>query len=104
MSVLFEFSIFPTDQGESVSDHVSEVIRMVKESGVEYRVTPMGTIIETEKPAEALAIVEKAAAILEKRGCRRIYCSIKLDIRAGKSGRLEQKVRSVEQKIGEVRR
>jgi len=104
MSVLMEFSIFPTDQGESVSDHVSAVIRIIKESGVDYRVTAMGTIIETDQPAEALAIVDKAATILQQKGCRRIYSSIKLDIRAGKAGRLEQKVRSVEQKIGEVRR
>lgn len=104
MSVLMEFSIFPTDQGESVSDHVSEVIRMIKASGVDYRLTPMGTVIETEQLAEALAVVERAATILQERDCRRIYSTIKLDLRAGKSGRLEQKVRSVEQKIGEVRR
>ncbi len=103
MSVLMEFSIFPTDQGESVSVHVSEVIRMIRESGVDYRLTPMGTIIETEELAEALTIVEKAGAILQGRNCRRIYSAVKLDIRADKNGRLEQKVRSVEQKIGEVR-
>ncbi len=103
MSVLMEFSIFPTDQGESVSAHVSEVIRMIRESGVEYRLTPMGTIIETEELSEALAVVERATAILEERNCRRIYSAVKLDIRAGKSGRLEQKIRSVEEVIGEVR-
>ncbi len=103
MSVLMEFSIFPTDQGESVSAHVSEVIRMIRESGVDYRLTPMGTIIETEGLAEALAMVEKAGTLLRGRDCRRIYSTIKLDIRADRNGRLEQKVRSVEQKIGEVR-
>ena len=103
MSVLMEFSIFPTDQGESVSAHVSEVIRMIRESGVDYRLTPMGTVIETEELTEALAVVEKAGAILQGRDCRRIYSAVKLDIRAGKSGRLQQKIRSVEQKIGEVR-
>jgi uncharacterized protein (TIGR00106 family) len=100
VSVLMEFSIFPTDQGESVSSHVSEVIRMVRDSGVDYRLTSMGTVIETENLTEALAVVERAALILQDRDCRRIYSSIKLDIRAGKGGRLEQKIRSVEEKIG----
>ena len=104
MSVLMEFSIFPTDQGESVSAHVGEVIRMIRESGVNYRLTPMGTVIETDQLAEALALVEKAGAILQARDCRRIYSAIKLDIRVGQGARLEQKIRSVEQKIGEVRR
>ena len=103
MSVLMEFSIFPTDQGESVSAHVGEVIRMIRESGVDYRLTPMGTVIETEQLAEALALVEKAGEILQARDCRRIYSAIKLDIRMGKSGRMQQKIRSVENKIGDVR-
>lgn len=102
MSTLMEFSIFPTDQGESVSAHVSEVVRMIRESRVEYRLTPMGTVIETEDVSHALAIVEKAAEILRQRDCRRIYSAIKLDIRAGERARLEQKIRSVAEKIGEV--
>jgi len=102
MSVLMEFSIFPTDQGESVSAHVSEVIRMIRDSGVAYRLTPMGTVIETEELPDALVILEQAAAILKQRDCRRVYSAIKLDIREGKSARLEQKIRSVTQKIGAV--
>jgi len=100
VSVLMELAIFPTDQGESVSSHVSEVIRMIRDSGVDYRLTPMGTIVETEEVSQALAIVERAARILQDRDCRRIYSTIKLDIRPGKGGRMEQKVRSVEEKIG----
>jgi len=100
MSVLLELSIFPIDKGESVSAHVSEVVRMIRDSGIDYRLTPMGTVIETEVLSDALAIVERAASILQDRGCRRVYSAIKLDIRDGKSGRLEQKIRSVEEKIG----
>jgi len=100
MSVLLEFSIFPTDKGESVSTYVSEVVRMIRDSGFDYRLTPMGTVIETEEVSEALAVVERAAGILRERDCRRVYSSIKLDIRVGKRGRLKQKIRSVEEKIG----
>jgi len=100
VSVLMEFSIFPTDQGESVSAHVSEVIRMIRDSGVDHQLTPMGTVIETEDLSEALAVVERAAGILKQRDCKRIYSAIKLDIREGRSGRIEQKIRSVEEKIG----
>jgi len=102
MSVLMEFSMFPTDKGESVSPYVAEVIRMIREAGVSYRLTPMGTVIETEKLAEALAIVEQAEQVLRRQDCRRIYSSIKLDIRVGKANRMEAKIRSVAEKIGEV--
>ncbi|NBC13459.1 MAG: MTH1187 family thiamine-binding protein [Gammaproteobacteria bacterium] len=102
MSVLMEFSIFPTDQGESVSAQVSEVIRMVRESGLEYRLTPMGTVVETDSVGEALALVERAAAVLESLGCRRVYSAIKLDIRSNQDGRMSGKIESVEARVGQV--
>ncbi len=63
----------------------------------------MGTIIETAELGDALALVERAYQLLERQGCRRVYSSLKLDIRQGKDQRLAQKIRSVEEKIGTVR-
>lgn len=102
MSVLLEFSMFPTDKGESVSTYVSQVIAMIRASGVDYQLTPMGTIIETDDLATALGIVELAQQILDAEGCNRIYSSLKLDIRKGSRGRLKGKLESVREKIGEV--
>lgn len=101
MSVLLEFSMFPTDKGESVSEYVSQVIHMIRSSGVPYKLTAMGTIIETETLAGAFEIVQQAYAVLEPHS-NRVYCSLKADIRKEKSGRLEGKISSVEAKIGKV--
>ncbi|MDY7027664.1 MAG: MTH1187 family thiamine-binding protein [Spirochaetota bacterium] len=101
MSVLMEFSMFPTDKGEGVSQYVSEVIRMIRESGLNYRLTPMGTVIETDSMEEALEMLRKAHLLLDKES-RRIYCSAKFDIRKGSSDRLEGKIASIEGKIGKV--
>ena len=103
MSVLLEFSMFPTDKGESVSAYVSQVIKMIAETGVEYRLTAMGTVVETKTLKQALEIVEKAYQVLDDQGCRRIYSSLKLDIRRDKENRLSGKVASVKAKIGDVR-
>ncbi|MFO7940711.1 MAG: MTH1187 family thiamine-binding protein [Bacteroidales bacterium] len=102
MSVLLEFAIFPTDKGDSVSEYVSQVIKMIDESGVSYKLTPMGTIIETETLSDALQVVEDAYAILEPHS-ERVYSSMTLDIRKGKEHRLEGKIASIEQKIGAVK-
>lgn len=101
MSVLLEFAMFPTDKGESVSAQVSQIIEMIRESGVTYQLTPMGTVIETETMAEALDIVQKSYDVLEP-NCNRIYSSLKFDIRKGKSNCMKEKMKSVEGKIGEV--
>ena len=103
MSVLLEFSMFPTDKGESVSAYVSPVIKMIAATGVEYRLTAMGTLVEAPTLRQALEIVEKAYEVLEQKGCRRVYSSLKLDIRQGKENRLSGKVESVKEKIGHVR-
>ena len=98
MSVLVEFAIFPTDKGESKSEYVAKVIKMIKDSGVDYQFTAMGTIIETPTVKEGLEIVEKAYEILQI-DCSRIYSTIKIDYRKGYKNRLQQKVKSVESKI-----
>lgn len=101
MSVLMNFAMFPTDQGPSVSEFVSKVIDMINKSGVSYKLTAMGTIIETETLAEAQEIVQKAYDILEPYSDR-VYSTIHFDIRKNKTGRLSQKIESIENKIGKV--
>ncbi|WP_456484710.1 MTH1187 family thiamine-binding protein [Desulfurobacterium sp.] len=99
MSVLVEFAMFPTDKGESVSKYVSRIIKMIDESGVEYKLTPMGTVFETDTIEEALEIIKKAYKELEP-DCNRIYSTIKFDIRKGRKNRMKQKIESVEKRIG----
>jgi uncharacterized protein (TIGR00106 family) len=94
--------MFPLDQGDSLSSHVSQLIQLIRDSGAEYRLTAMGTIIETEQLDTALALVDRCNQLLEQRGCQRIYATIKLDIRQGPSGRLHEKIESIERKIGAV--
>jgi uncharacterized protein (TIGR00106 family) len=102
MSVLLEFSMFPTDKGESVSPYVSKIIQMIRDSGANYQLTPMGTIIESDDIENALNLVKQAYEILDKAGCNRIYSSLKFDIRKGKKNRLQAKVNSIREKIGSV--
>jgi len=102
MSYLVSLSIFPTDKGESVSPYVSKVIKLIKESGLPYKLTPMATIIETEDINEVFKIMDKAYKILQEEGCNRIYTVMTVDYRKGRSNRMEQKIKSVEKRIGEV--
>lgn len=101
MSVLVEFSMFPTDKGESVSKYVSRILKMIQQSGVKYKLSPMGTVFETEQMQDALDLINKAYRELEP-DCGRIYTNIKMDIRKGKSDRIHTKIKSIEDKIGIV--
>ncbi len=96
-----QFAMFPTDKGASASPYVSRVIAMIRESGLPYQLSAMGTIIETETIEEAQAIVTKAYSLLQK-DCTRVYCTVTFDIRDGKNGRMQKKITSIEEKIGKV--
>jgi len=101
MSVLLEFAMFPTDKGDSVSQYVSKIVKMIDESGCRYKLTAMGTIIETETLSEALTIVNRSYEILEPFS-KRVYSTMNIDIQKDKSGRMEKKINSIVSKIGDV--
>ena len=96
--VLLEMSITPLGKGESVSQYVAECLELVDESGLDYELHAMGTIVEGEL-AEVLELMRRC---IEQTATHsdRVTCAAKLDFRRGRSGRLKSKVASVEQKLG----
>jgi uncharacterized protein (TIGR00106 family) len=102
MSVLLEMSMFPTDKTESKSAYVSEVIKVIQQSGFNYQLTPMATIIETPTMQEALNVAQACYEVLDKLECNRVYATLKFDIRKNYKNRMQQKVESIRSKIGEV--
>lgn len=95
--VLLEFSMTPLGKGESVSPYVARSLEIVSQSGLDYRLHAMGTVIEGEWD-EVMAVVTKCYEAMSA-DCNRVTCSIKIDARAGASGRLVSKVQSVQEKI-----
>ena len=102
---IVEVSVVPLGTGTtSVSQYVAQAAGVLPgEKDIKYELTAMGTIIETETLQQALTIVQNSYDIL-KNDSNRVYSSIKLDIRKNKSGRLTQKIQSIESKIGEVKK
>jgi uncharacterized protein (TIGR00106 family) len=97
MSLLIDFSIFPLDKGESVSAYVTRVVKIIKESGLTYKLGPMGTSIEGEWD-EVMKVVARCFEDLNK-DCDRVYFAIKGDYRKRGEKRIGAKVNSVERKL-----
>jgi uncharacterized protein (TIGR00106 family) len=95
---LMEFSMTPLAQGESVSRYVARSVEIVERSGLDYRLHAMGTVVEGEL-APLLDVLKECFAAMQA-DCDRVTCSVKFDYRRGRSGALESKVASVEQKLG----
>ena len=96
--MLAEFSIIPVGIGNSIGDQVAEVLKIVDESGLSYKINPMGTVVEGEWD-DLLDLLTKSYRTLE-RVSDRISLQVKFDCRKGVNGALEGKVRSVEAKAG----
>jgi uncharacterized protein (TIGR00106 family) len=96
--MLIEFSIVPVGSGSSLSERLAEVLKIVDESGLPYKVNPMGTVVEGEWN-ELFSLVRKChKAVMEKE--ERTLINISVDDRKGKSNRLEKKVKSLEKRLG----
>ncbi len=96
--VLLEFSMYPTDKGASVSDYVKRSLEIIDDSGLPYRLGPMGTCIEGEWN-EVMAVVTKCFEKMQS-DCGRIAVNVKVDYREGGQGRLDSKVATVKAKTG----
>jgi uncharacterized protein (TIGR00106 family) len=93
---LVEFSMIPLDKGTSFSPYVARLLSIIDESGLDYRLTAMGTIVEGEWE-EIMDLLTRCFRELEKDSTR-ITLHAKFDYRQGAAGRLEGKVKSVEGK------
>jgi uncharacterized protein (TIGR00106 family) len=96
--VLLEMSITPLGIGDSVSQYVAECVDLVDQSGLDYELHAMGTIVEGELD-QVLDLMRRCIEQVARHSDR-VTCAAKLDFRRGQSGRIKSKVASVEQKLG----
>ena len=96
--LLLEFSMYPTDKGASVSDYVKGNLEIIDDSGLPYKLGPMGTCLEGSYD-EVMAVVRSCYERMSQ-GSDRIACQIKMDWRAGHEGRIDGKVETLKAKTG----
>ena len=91
------FSIAPHTGQAHLSTYVAKVVDRVKQSGLEYQLTAMGTLVEGEP--EAVFNLIRDCHIMMRTLSDRVGTKIWIDDQVGKTGRLKDKVSSVEQKL-----
>lgn len=99
--MLAEFSIIPVGSGVSISEHVAKAAKIIDESGLDYRINSMATVVEGGID-EIFALIKKChQAVMKDAG--RVFVSITIDDRNDKKPpRIDQKLQSVEKKAGRV--
>ena len=96
--MLVAFSVVPIGSGTELKEQVAEVLEVIDQSGLPYRLHAMTTEVEGEWE-EVMAVV-KAAHDAGRRFSGRVLTTIVVDDREGAAGRIEGKVRDVEEITG----
>lgn len=96
------FSVAPTtteNDDASVTKAVAEAVKVVRDSGLPYELNSMFTIVEGEWD-EVFDVIRRATEVVAETAPRTSLV-IKADIRPGHTGQLTEKVRRVEEALGE---
>ena len=96
--MIVNFSIVPVGKESSLSAQVAEILEIVSESGIDYKLHSMGTILEGEWD-NIMKLIKKCHKIILK-DSDRVLTTITIDDRKGRTGRINGKVKSVERKLG----
>jgi uncharacterized protein (TIGR00106 family) len=95
--MLCAFSISPIGVGESVSEQVAEVVRLVRDSGLPNETNAMFTNVEGDYD-EVMALI-RACVMKVAESAPRVSVVIKIDHRPGVTNALEHKVEAVERRL-----
>ncbi len=96
---IVEISIVPLGTATpSVSRFVAKALMVLEKSGLNYKLTPMGTIIEGNLD-KIFEVIRQMHEVPFKEGIERVVTTIKIDDRRDKVATMEKKLKSVEEKL-----
>ncbi len=96
--MIVQFSIVPLGKGPGIGDDVAKVLKIVDNSGLSYKITPMGTVVEGSWD-DVMGLIKKCHSIVLESG-ERVLSSIIIDDRKQRENMMEEKIRSVEKRLG----
>lgn len=94
MNTLVAVAIAPFGVGDELAEHVAEVVRVIRESGLPSKTSSMFTEIEGEWD-EVMRVVKDATMVLAEKGIR-TEVVLKADVRPGFESMMERKVAVVD--------
>ena len=102
MNTLVAVAIAPFGVGDELSEHVAEVVRIIRDSGLPNKTYSMFTEIEGEWD-QVMDVVQRATMVLAEKGIR-TEVILKADVRPGFQNMMERKIEVVDELLGLGRR
>jgi uncharacterized protein (TIGR00106 family) len=99
MKAIVELTVVPIGVGISVSSYVAACEKVLREAGLKTALHAYGTNIEGDWDT-IFAAVKKCHQVVHEMGAPRIFTTLKVGTRTDREQTMEDKIRSVEQKLG----
>ena len=96
-----DFAILPVGtETTNCKDYVAAAVQSIKDSGLNYQLTGMGTQIEADNLEELYSAIAEAQETIFELGIGRVYTVIKVDDRRDVENRtLDAKISTVNEKL-----
>ena len=96
--MVLELTIIPLGGGRSISGDIAGLVKIIEASGLEYRMTAFGTLIEGTW--DQLMDVAKRCHLEIRAKSGRVLTMMRIDDYGERSGEIEGAVNRVEKKLG----
>ncbi|MDH4036150.1 MAG: MTH1187 family thiamine-binding protein [Candidatus Krumholzibacteria bacterium] len=98
MKVIADLTVLPLGVGVSLSKYIAACEKVLNEARLETRLHAYGTNIEGEWD-DVFAAIKRCHVVLHEMGVPRVSCVIKAGTRTDRAQTMDDKVRSVEEKM-----
>ena len=99
MHVIADLSIVPLGVGLSLSPYVAACEKVLQEAGLTTRLHSYGTNVEGEWEA-VFGALKRCHEVLHEMGAVRVSTNLRCGTRTDRDQRMDDKVRSVEERLG----
>jgi uncharacterized protein (TIGR00106 family) len=96
--MVLELTIIPLGRGRSISSDLADLINIIEGSGLDYRMTAFGTLVEGTW--DQLMDLAKECHFEVRKNAERVLTMMRLDDYGERTGEIEGAVNRVERKLG----
>jgi uncharacterized protein (TIGR00106 family) len=96
--VIAEFSVIPVGSGEDVANYIAEAVKMVDDSGLDYQLTAMGTLVEGDSNEVMKLICWIHDELIKK--VPRLEINLRIDDHKGRTNMIAKRIHEIEDLTG----
>lgn len=98
MKVTVDLCVIPYGASISLSPYIAACLREIQRAGLKHQLHAYGTDIEGEWD-DVMAVVKRCHEVVHEMGAPRVSTTLKMATRTDREQSLEEKVRSVQEKL-----